>query len=194
MTALEIHRLSIPDVAELIPGRIADGRGFFAEVYSERRLAEAGFPLAFVQANRSSSTARHTLRGLHFQAPPHAQAKLVWATRGSAFDVAIDLRVGSPFFGRVAGVLLSAGAGNQVLVPAGFAHGLLTLEPDTEVQYMVSAPYAPEHDRGIRWNDPVLAIDWPLAGSQPVLSERDAINPFFADIQSPFQYEPGLYP
>jgi dTDP-4-dehydrorhamnose 3,5-epimerase len=191
IAALAVRRLGIPDVAELIPRRIVDDRGFFAEVYNDRRLAEAGFRIAFVQGNHSRSTARHTLRGLHFQAPPFAQAKLVWVTHGSAFDVAVDIRRGSRTFGKTASVLLSAERGNQILIPAGFAHGFLTLEPDTHVDYMVSSHYAPEHDRGIRWDDPALAIDWPLAGGRPNLSPRDQRHPLFADVESPFRFEPG---
>ena len=186
---LEVRRLAIAEVLELTPKRFGDRRGYFCELFNRKRFAEeTGAALDFIQTNQSRSAATATLRGLHFQAPPFAQAKLVWAVHGAAFDVAIDIRLGSPTFGKWASVLLSADRGNQILVPAGFAHGFLTLEPDTIVQYMVDNPYAPTHDRGIRWDDPTLAIDWPLAGPAPTLSERDAGFPRLSDVETPFGF------
>ncbi|HZP21499.1 MAG TPA: dTDP-4-dehydrorhamnose 3,5-epimerase [Bauldia sp.] len=190
MRAPPIRRLAIPDVVEITPRRFADSRGWLAEVYSRRALAAAGLAADFVQANQSFSRAAHTLRGLHFQRPPHAQRKLVWAVTGAAFDVAVDLRRGSPHFGRSVAVTLSAGEGNQLLVPAGFAHGFLTLAPDTIVQYLVDMPYVPESEGGIRFDDPQLAIPWPLAGAAPVLSPRDLGLPFLADLDTPFAWVP----
>jgi dTDP-4-dehydrorhamnose 3,5-epimerase len=189
--ALEIRRLAIADVVELVPKRFGDDRGYFVELHNDTRMADAGFPIAFVQTNQSRSLARHTLRGLHFQAPPFAQAKLVWVVRGSAFDVAVDIRQGSPTYGKWASVVLSAEKGNQILMPAGFAHGFLTLEPETLVQYMVNSHYSVAHDRGIRWDDPELAIDWPLEGGAPTLSRRDTAFPFFAETRTPFHFETG---
>jgi dTDP-4-dehydrorhamnose 3,5-epimerase len=186
---LAIRRLAIPDVLELVPKSFGDNRGHFREVYNAKRFAEeTGLAIEFVQSNQSYSAEKATLRGLHFQAPPFAQAKLVWAVRGSALDVAVDIRLGSPTFGRWTSVLLSAEEGNQILVPAGFAHGFLTLEAETSVQYMVDNHYAPSHDRGIRWDDPTIAIAWPVAGGSPTLSPRDAAFPCFAEIETPFSY------
>lgn len=186
---LEVRRLAIPEVAELVPKRFGDDRGYFCEIYNQQRFAEAtGAAIGFVQTNQSLSADKATLRGLHFQAPPFAQTKLVWVVRGAAFDVAVDIRRGSPSYGKYASVMLSAETGNQILVPAGFAHGFLTLEPDTIVQYQVDNPYAPAHDRGIRWDDPVIAIPWPLAGKGPTLSKRDAVFPRLDEIETPLRF------
>ena len=186
---LEVRRLAIPEVRELVPRSFGDGRGFFREVYNRKRFAsETGVSIEFVQSNQSYSAETGTLRGLHFQAPPFAQAKLVWVVRGAIFDVAVDIRAGSPTFGRWAAVELSAEKGNQILVPAGFAHGFLTLTPETSVQYMVDAHYAPVHEGGICWDDPDLAIAWPLDGT-PKLSERDAAWPGLAEGGTPFRFE-----
>jgi len=186
---LEARRLAIPDVMELVPKRFGDDRGYFCEIYNKQRFAEAtGAAIDFVQTNQSLSADKATLRGLHFQTPPLAQTKLVWAVRGAVFDVAVDIRHGSPTYGKWASVLLSAERGNQILVPAGFAHGFLTLEPDTIVQYQVDNPYAPAHDRGIRWDDPWIAVSWPLAGAVPTLSKRDAVFPRLNEIETPFRF------
>ena len=139
-----------------------------------------------MQDNHSLSAAKGTVRGLHFQAPPCAQHKLVRVTRGAAFDVAVDLRRASPTYGRHASVVLSAAAWNQVLVPIGFAHGFMALEPDTEVVYKVSDYYSPAHDRGLLWNDPALGIEWPVPESGAVLSDRDRRQPRLADVGTPF--------
>jgi dTDP-4-dehydrorhamnose 3,5-epimerase len=185
---LEVLRLAIPDVIELVPKRFGDERGYFSEIYNKQRFAEeTGETIDFIQTNQSLSADKATLRGLHFQAPPFAQTKLVWTVRGAVFDVAVDIRRGSPTYGKWASVLLSAERGNQILVPAGFAHGFLTLEPDTIVQYQVDNPYAPAHDRGIRWDDPGIAVSWPLAGAVPTLSKRDAVFPYLDEIETPFR-------
>lgn len=187
---LEVVPLAIPGVRELIPRSFGDGRGHFREVYNRKRFGEeTGLAIDFVQSNQSWSAAKATLRGLHFQAPPFAQAKLVWAVRGSAFDVAVDLRLGSPAYGRWVAVVLSAEKGNQILVPPGFAHGFLTLEAETSVQYMVDNYYAPAHEFGLRWDDPTLAIDWPLDGAVPTLAARDAAFPRLAEVETPFGRE-----
>lgn len=184
---MEIVETAIPGVRILRPQLRRDARGAFAEVYSARTLAQAGIAIDFVQDNHSRSTARGTVRGLHFQAPPFAQHKLVRAVRGAVWDVAVDLRRRSPSYGRHVAVTLSAEAWTQLLVPVGFAHGFVTLAPNTEVVYKVSAAYAPEHDRGVLWNDPALAIPWPVGEDGAVLSERDRRLPRLADIASPFE-------
>jgi dTDP-4-dehydrorhamnose 3,5-epimerase len=163
------------------PKRLQDERGFFSETYRASALAEAGVDEVFVQDNHSLSAAPFTVRGLHFQLRPHAQAKLVRATRGAIFDVAVDLRPGSSSFGRSVAAELTADNGRQLLVPRGFAHGFQTLGADTEVQYKVSAYYDREAERGLRWNDPVLAIDWPEKDPTRVLTNgRDEAWPDFA--------------
>ena len=187
---MQVEPLAIADVKVLVPVRHGDHRGYFSEVYNKRLLAEAGIAIDFVQDNQSLSAERGTVRGLHFQVPPFAQAKLVRVVRGSVFDVAVDLRKGSPTFGRHVTAVLSAREGNQVLVPVGFAHGLMTLEPDTEVVYKVSDYFAPDHDLGILWNDPALAIDWPISEERAVLSDKDRRQPEFAAFETPFHY-PG---
>ena len=183
---MRIQPMDIPAVRMLIPDRHDDGRGFFSEVYSRRTLARCGIDADFVQDNHSFSARRGTVRGLHFQLPPHAQDKLVRVTRGSAFDVAVDLRSASPTWGRHVCVVLSAEAWNQVLIPVGFAHGFMTLEPDTEVVYKVSDHHAPDHERGLRWNDPRLGIRWPIAEGEAVLSDKDRQWPGLAEFVTPF--------
>ena len=172
----------------LHPGKHGDRRGFFSETYNRKALAALGVDINFVQDNHSLSVEKGTVRGLHFQTPPFAQDKLVRVVRGSVFDVAVDLRQGSPTYGRHASAVLSAEAWNQVLVPVGFAHGFMTLEPDTEVIYKVSDYYAPAHDNGLLWNDPALGIDWPLAENDALLSEKDRKLPGLAELVSPFNY------
>jgi len=151
----------------------ADGRGVFAETYSERDFAALGVPERFVQDNQSRSTAAGTVRGLHFQAPPRAQAKLVRVLHGSVLDIALDLRRSSGTYGRHLAVRLDSDEGHQLYIPSGFAHGFCTLETDTVVAYKVSAPYAPELDRCVAWDDPDLGLPWPFDPEQAVLSERD---------------------
>ena len=168
--------------------RFGDARGWFSEIYNARRFADAGITAEFVQDNHSLSRPRRTLRGIHFQRPPYAQAKLVRCLRGRIFDVAVDLRRGSPTFARSVGVELSATGGEQLFVPAGFGHAFLTLEDDCEVAYKVDAYYAPESDGGIAWNDDALGIEWPLVGGDPILSDKDAALPSlaFADFDFPY--------
>jgi dTDP-4-dehydrorhamnose 3,5-epimerase len=181
--------LHIPDIKILRPVKHEDERGFFSEIFNSVELASADIRLEIVQENFSLSTQTDTIRGLHLQTPPHAQAKMVQVVSGAIFDVAVDLRQGSPWYGQSVSAELSAAEWNQILVPAGFAHGFCTLEPDTAVIYRVDAPYSPEHETGIRWNDPSLAIPWPLSGTEPFLSPKDAALPLLADFTSPFVYE-----
>ena len=172
----------------LYPLRHGDHRGFFAETYSQRAYAEHGIDAVFVQDNHSLSAAAGTVRGLHFQAPPHAQAKLVRCGRGAIFDVAVDIRRGSPTYGRWTGYTLSAENGAQLYIPVGFAHGFATLEPDSEIIYKCSDYYAPETEGALRWDDPDIGIQWPLS-APPVLSEKDATAPLLAGFNSPFTFE-----
>lgn len=183
---LEVRDLELDGVRELRPGRVGDERGFFSETWNEARWRDAGIDLHFVQDNHSLSSRRGVLRGLHFQAPPFAQAKLVRVTRGAVFDVAVDIRQGSSTFGRWTSTLLSAAEWNQLLIPEGFAHGFLTLEPDTEVQYKVTRPYSAEHDRAVRFNDPAIGIEWPIPDSELILSAKDRAAPMLADVDSGF--------
>lgn len=184
-----IEQTAIPGAVKLTARRFADGRGHFAETWNRRRYSEAGIGLDFIQDNVSLSTRAGTLRGLHFQVPPHAQAKLVRCCRGALYDVAVDLRNGSPAYGRWIGVELTAENGCQLLIPAGCAHGFVTLVPDTEIAYKCSEYYAPDCEGAIAWDDPDLAIDWPLAGRAPILSAKDAQAGRFCDFDSPFAYE-----
>ncbi len=168
----------------ITPVKHRDARGFFSETYNAQTLAEAGFDKPFVQDNHSLSRQKGVLRGLHFQTPPYAQDKLVRVLRGAVLDVAVDLRKASPSFGKSFAIELSADNWKQLLIPVGFAHAFYTLEPDTEVAYKVTAPYAPDHDAGLRWNDPDLAIAWP--SDTPILSDKDANLPLFCNFSSPF--------
>jgi dTDP-4-dehydrorhamnose 3,5-epimerase len=186
---MEVNNLGLPGLRHLKPRRFADSRGYFVETHNERTLSRAGIAARFVQDNESHSVRRGTIRGLHFQLPPAAQAKLVRVVRGSVYDVAVDLRVGSPTFGRWEGVKLTADAGEQLFVPRGFAHAFCTLETDTVVAYKVDDFYSPANDSGLIWNDPTLAIDWPLGSDQAVLSDKDLKLGRFADFQSPFRYQ-----
>jgi dTDP-4-dehydrorhamnose 3,5-epimerase len=176
-------------VVRIVPKRFADARGWFAETYQRDRFQAAGVDADFVQDNHSYSAPAFTLRGVHFQTPPHAQAKLVRCLRGRIWDVAVDLRAGSPTYGQWLSAELTAERGEQLYVPAGFGHGFLTLEPDCEVAYKTSAFYAPASDSGIAWDDPDLAIAWPLAGEAPQLSDKDARLPALKDFVSPFAYD-----
>lgn len=172
------------------PRRHGDARGFFSEVWNARAFADAGLgPFDWCQDNHSHSAAPWVLRGLHYQAPPSAQAKLVRCSRGRVWDVAVDMRRGSPTEGRSYGIELSAENWAQLLIPKGFLHGFLTLEPDCEVQYKVDAPYDAGADGAVAWNDPALGIDWPLASHDPVLSDKDRAAPTLEDWQSPFRWE-----
>lgn len=188
MATFSVTPLAIPEVLLLQPRRFADARGYFVETFSRRQFEEAGIGCDFVQDNQSLSLRRGTVRGLHFQVPLHSQAKLVRVLVGSVFDVAADLRRGSPTFGRWCGVTLTAEKGNQLFVPHGFAHGFCTLEPNTEVAYKVDDYYAPQCEAGLIWNDPYLGIDWPIEADEAVLSEKDAVLPRLADFETPFIY------
>jgi dTDP-4-dehydrorhamnose 3,5-epimerase len=187
---MEIAQTGLPGLVVLTPRRFGDHRGYFSETWSRARLAEAGIDLDFVQDNQSLSVEAGTARGLHFQAPPRAQAKLVRCGRGVLFDVAVDIRTGSPTYGRWFGVELSAENGKQLLIPAGFAHGFVTRVPETEILYKCSDGYAPETEGALRWDDPDLGIDWGLAGA-PVLSAKDAAAGAFKGFRSPFTYAEG---
>src|SRR5215213_1772162 len=186
---METKSLKLAGLLSLIPRQFPDARGSFAETYNERTFAAAGILARFVQDNQSFSAKRGTIRGLHFQLPPAAQAKLVRVLRGSVYDVAIDLRVGSPTFGRWESVTLTAERGEQLFIPRGFAHAFCTLEPETVVAYKVDHYYAPASDSGLIWNDPTLAIEWPVAPDGVVLSDKDLKLGRFADFVSPFKYE-----
>jgi dTDP-4-dehydrorhamnose 3,5-epimerase len=181
-----VEPTSIPDVKLLRSRRHGDDRGFFCETYSRRELRAAGITCDFVQDNHSLSRPEGVVRGLHFQLPPFEQDKLVRVTRGSILDVAVDLRRFSPSFGRHVAVVIAATEPTQLFVPAGFAHGFCTLEADTEVQYKVSAYYAPTHDRGLAWDDPALAIDWPVAREAAILSDKDRRHPVLAALPELF--------
>lgn len=179
-----------PPVQLIEPKRHADARGWFVETYNAANFANIGIRDVFVQDNHSLSRPPFTLRGLHFQSPPHAQAKLVRCLRGRIFDVAVDLRRGSPTFGQWVGAELSGENGHQLFVPVGFAHGFLTLEADCEVAYKCSDLYAPAQDGGLAWDDPAIGISWPLPpGTAPELSAKDAAQPALADFDSPFAYD-----
>lgn len=188
MSSITVKPTANPDVIVVVPRRSGDERGFFAETYNVRDYKSAGIMASFVQDNLAFSAQRGTLRGLHFQRPPAAQAKLVRVVRGRVFDVAVDLRVGSPNYGSWVGTTLTAGGGEQVFIPSGFAHGYCTLEPDTEVAYKVDGLYAPDYEDGIAWNDPEIGIMWPVAGEEVMLSEKDRqLGPLSA-LSSPFHF------
>jgi dTDP-4-dehydrorhamnose 3,5-epimerase len=176
-------------VIRITPRRFADTRGWFSETWQRDRYRAAGIDAEFVQDNHSYSAPAMTLRGIHFQTPPFAQAKLVRCLRGRIWDVAVDLRRGSPTQGQWVAAELTAEQGEQLFIPAGYGHAFLTLEPDSEVAYKVNAFYAPETDAGIRWDDPELGIDWPLGGAAPALSDKDQQLPLLKDFVSPFDYD-----
>lgn len=182
------ERLEIPDVFVFTPKRFSDDRGFFVETYTRRLMEPMTGPLDWVQDNHSRSTSRATLRGLHFQLPPFAQDKLVRCVRGSILDVAVDIRHGSPTFGRHVSTTLTEAGGEQVFVPKGFAHGYITLEEGCEVIYKVTSYYSAPHDRGVRWNDPALGINWGIAEKDITLSPKDAVLPILADLAAHFRY------
>lgn len=194
MSNVTVAPTAIPDVIMLAPRRFGDGRGWFTETYSTRSFAPALGDIVFVQDNQAFSAAHGTLRGLHFQRPPQAQAKLVRVLKGSIFDVTVDLRAGSPTYGRWVGVALTAERGEQLFVPHGFAHGYCTLEPATEVAYKVDGFYAPDCDAGLAWDDPTLAIDWPISPHEAILSDKDRTLPAFKDFVSPFTYGSAARP
>ncbi|ABD06273.1 dTDP-4-dehydrorhamnose 3,5-epimerase [Rhodopseudomonas palustris HaA2] len=184
---LTVTPTAIEAVKIIVPKGFADSRGVFCETYNHRRFVEYGVSFDFVQDNQSSSARAGTIRGLHFQSHPAAQDKLVRVLRGRILDVAVDLRRTSPTYGRWVAEELSADNGKQLLVPVGFAHGFCTLEPETLVLYKVTGYYAPAHDLGVAWNDPDLAIDWPVSADQAVLSEKDMQLPSFRSLPAYFE-------
>lgn len=184
---LHVEQLALAGVILVRPKKFGDNRGYFLESYNARSFAEAGISETFVQDNQSLSAQRGTIRGLHFQNLPQAQAKLVRVLKGSIFDVAVDLRSGSPTYGKWCGVQLTAEGAEQLFVPRGFAHGFCTLEPQTEVAYKVDGFYAPDCDAGLRWDDPDINIAWPISPSEATLSEKDSKLPPFAGFNTPFK-------
>ncbi len=179
-------RQAIPDVIVIDPRRFGDDRGWFRETYNARVWRENGIADAWLQDNESLSRPPGTIRGLHFQTPPMAQAKLIGCTAGAILDVAVDIRRASPTYGRHVAIELSAANGLQLYVPEGFAHGFCTLLPDTLVQYKVSRLYDPASEAGVAWNDPALDISWRLQERAPTLSPRDSALPPLKDLKSPF--------
>ena len=186
---MQAEQTELGGVVVLTPQRHGDARGFFSESWNKRRLAEAGIEAEFVQDNHSLSAKVGTVRGLHFQSPPHAQGKLVRCGRGCLFDVAVDIRKGSPTFGRWVGVELSFENGKQLYIPEGFLHGFATRAPDTEIIYKCTDYYAPECDGAVRFDDPEIGIDWAMDAGAAVLSEKDAKAPLLKDFDSPFTWE-----
>lgn len=185
---MKIEQTALAGVLILTPRRFGDNRGWFSESWNRKTLAAAGLTLPeFVQDNHSLSSSIGTVRGLHFQSPPHAQGKLVRCGRGRLYDVAVDIRRGSPSYGQWVGEELSAENGRQLWIPAGFLHGFMTLEPDTEIVYKCTDHYAPDCDGAVLWDS--CGIDWPIAGLTPEISEKDAKAPAFADFTSPFSFE-----
>lgn len=182
---MDIEPTALPGVVIVTPARHGDARGFFSESWNRARLAGAGIDIDFVQDNHSLSRSRGTLRGLHYQAPPHAQAKLVRCGRGALYDVAVDIRRGSPSYGQWVGVELSFENGRQLLIPEGFLHGFVTLEDETEIVYKCSDYYVPDSDGAVRWDS--CGIDWPLEGD-PVLSDKDAAATPLAAFDTPFSW------
>lgn len=183
---MQVIETAIPAVRVLLPKKIGDHRGFFSEVYSRRAFEAAGIRSDFVQDNHSLSVEAGVVRGLHYQLPPMAQDKLLRVVRGAILDVAVDIRRSSPTFGKHVAEVISAENWRQIFIPAGFAHGFRTLEPNTEVIYKVTAFYSPELDRGIRWNDPSLGIDWDIDEATAILSERDRKHPMLGDARDLF--------
>jgi len=184
---MEIERLAIPDIILITPARHGDARGFFSETYSARRYREIGIAAAFVQDNHSLSAQAGVVRGLHCQIAPSVQGKLVRVVKGAVWDVVVDIRHGSPTYGRHAAAELSAANWRQMWVPGGFLHGFCTLQPDTEVIYKVTADYDPPAERGVIWNDPFLALPWPVSAGEAVLSGKDAALPALADCDAWFR-------
>jgi len=181
---MQVNRLGLGDVVELVPDRFQDDRGFFSEVYNRKRFEELGIPDEFVQDNASLSTRAGIVRGLHYQLAPRAQGKLVRVTQGEIFDVAVDIRRSSPTFGRWVGIHISASKWNQVYIPKGFAHGFMAIAPETEVVYKVTDFYSGPHERSIRFDDPELAIDWPLPVGAAHLSAKDRAAPGLAEAET----------
>jgi dTDP-4-dehydrorhamnose 3,5-epimerase len=185
---MKVLATPLPEVRILVPRRFDDSRGFFSEVWNARELAGAGIAADFVQDNHAGNRRIGTLRGLHYQLPPRAQGKLLRVTRGAVFDVAVDVRRGSPTFGHHVAALLTAENWQQLWIPPGFAHGYCTLADDTEVLYKTTGYYSPPHERGITWDDPALSIRWPFAAGSVIVTERDRNLPRLADQPDLFEY------
>lgn len=183
---MKLIKTKLEGVYILEPEVFGDHRGFFMESYNKKRLEDLGFFYDLVQDNHSLSVQAGTIRGLHYQLKPKAQTKIVRVLTGAIYDVVVDIRKGSPTFGQWVGVILSEENKRQIVVPKGFAHGICTLVPNTQILYKVDEYYSPEHDRGIRWNDPELGIDWPV--SEPILSEKDKHQPFLKEAEINFEY------
>lgn len=187
--SMKVDRTNVLDVLAVIPQRFGDERGFFCESYSKRRFEEIGLSFDFVQDNYSISAKAGTVRGLHFQAPPHAQTKLVRCGRGRLLDIAVDIRKGSPTYGQWTSAEMSFENGVQLLIPHGFLHGFVTLEPDTEIIYKCDDYYAPECDGAVRFDDPDIGVDWGIDPLEAILSDKDRAAPFLKDFDSPFVYK-----
>jgi dTDP-4-dehydrorhamnose 3,5-epimerase len=185
---MQVVATSLSEVVIVVPTRIGDQRGFFSEVWNARDFASIGVDAVFVQDNHVLNPLKGTLRGLHYQIPPTAQGKLLRVLRGAIFDVAVDIRHGSPTFGRHADTILTADNWYQVWVPPGFAHGYCTLEDNTEVHYKVTDFYSPKHERGVCWNDPALMIQWPVTGEAAIVSDRDRQLPRLAEQPELFEF------
>lgn len=183
---MQVTALAIPEVLLLTPRKLEDARGFFSETWNRQTLAGLGIAADFVQDNCSLSRQQGVVRGLHFQTPPHPQGKLIRVIRGAIFDVAVDLRRASPAYGKFVSAVLSANNWQQLWVPVGFAHGFCTIEPDTEVAYKTTGYYAPECDKGLAWDDPALAIPWPVDPSAAILADKDRRHPRLADLPDYF--------
>ena len=183
---MEMCSLSIREIKIFVPKIFCDDRGCLSETYNYRTFLSLSVDINFVQDVYVSNIRQYTVRGLHFQRPPYAQAKLVRVGRGQILDVAVDIRRDSPTYGDYATQVISAESRNQMLIPAGFAHGYLTLEPDTEMLYKVSCYHSPEHESGLLWNDPDIAIDWGVSPTDVFVSDRDKNQPRFSDLRSPF--------
>jgi dTDP-4-dehydrorhamnose 3,5-epimerase len=186
---MHIGEFDIPDLKLIVPQRFSDFRGYFQETWSDRLFREKIGNVTFVQDNQSISKKKGTVRGLHFQKPPHAQGKLVRVLRGSIFDVSVDIRTGSPTYRRHIAVKLDAVEGAQMWVPPGFLHGFCTLEDETEVFYKVTSYYSPSHDAGVLWNDQDLGVNWPVEADSVVLSDKDKQHPRLCDLLNYFQYK-----
>jgi dTDP-4-dehydrorhamnose 3,5-epimerase len=185
---MEFTSLAVPDVKLIVPRHIGDDRGYFAETFRADRFAQACGDIAFVQDNESFSARAGTIRGLHFQTAPHAQGKLVRCTAGALFDVAVDIRRGSPTYGQWVGEVLTPRNGHQLWVPPGFAHGFCTIEPNSVICYKVTDYYSAECDKGLAWDDPAIAIRWPDGAEADTLSPKDRVQPRLADLPAYFSW------
>lgn len=185
---MKLSKLAIPEIVKITPARFGDARGYFSEVFKDQWFRDNVSDTTFVQDNQSLSSAVGTVRGLHFQLAPFAQGKLVRCLAGAIFDVAVDIRVGSPTYGQWVGAELTPENGDQLWIPPGFAHGFATLLPDTVILYKVTAPYSAADDRGLLWNDPEIGIEWPIEAGQAMLSEKDKVQPRLADLPPSFSY------